>query len=127
MALSIILRFCPNIFGAIFIAFGINALLRPSHALTFYRPFSLPTAPSDKALVEALMTIYGARNIFMGLSMYAASYYRNYKTLGWIVIAGSGVAFVDGWVCYKAGGGQADHWGYAPVHTIVGTLLALGY
>ncbi|ESZ91763.1 hypothetical protein SBOR_7870 [Sclerotinia borealis F-4128] len=127
MVLSRILRFLPNIFGTIFIIFGINALLRPSHALTFYQPFSLPKAASDKALVEALMTIYGARDVFMGLAMYAASYYRNYKTLGWIVIAGSGVAFVDGWVCYKAGGGQADHWGYAPVHTMVGILLALGY
>ncbi|QSZ32594.1 hypothetical protein DSL72_002173 [Monilinia vaccinii-corymbosi] len=110
-----------------FIGFSINALLRPSHALIFYRPFSLPTAASDKALVEALLTIHRARDIFMGLAIDAASYYRNYKTLGWIVIAGSGVAFVDGWVCCKAGGGQADHWAYAPVHTIVGTLLALAY
>ncbi|KAB8292423.1 hypothetical protein EYC80_008150 [Monilinia laxa] len=101
---SRILRFLPNIFGTIFIGFGINVLLRPSHALTFYRPFSLPTAAFDKALVAAFMTIYGARDIFMGLAMHAASYYRNYRTLGWILISGSGVAFVDGWVCYKAGG-----------------------
>ncbi|KAF7857958.1 hypothetical protein EAF04_009315 [Stromatinia cepivora] len=127
MALTKILRFLPNIFGTIFIIFGINALIRPSHALTFYKPFSLPKTASDAALVEALMAIYGARDIFMGLTMYAASYYRNYKILGWLVMAGSGVAFVDGWVCYMAGGGQGDHWGYAPVHMIVGILLVLGY
>ncbi|KAI9639969.1 hypothetical protein NHQ30_011638 [Ciborinia camelliae] len=132
MALSRTLRFLPNIFGTIFICFGINAILRPSHALTFYKPlsqFSLTqdACESNKALIEALMTIYGARDIFMGLAMYAASYHRNYKTLGWIVIAGSAVAGVDGWVCYRAGGGQADHWGYAPVHLVVGGLLAGGY
>ncbi|KAF7890237.1 hypothetical protein EAF00_008552 [Botryotinia globosa] len=87
---------------------------------------SLPQTPSKTTLIEALMTIYGARDIFMGLAMYAGSY-RNYKTLGWIVVAGSGVAFVDGWVCWRAGGGQGDHWGYAPVHAGVGVLLVLGY
>ncbi|KAK6596576.1 alpha beta hydrolase fold-3 domain protein [Botrytis cinerea] len=129
MALSPVLRILPTIFGTIFISFGLNAILRPFHALTFYQSLS-PSHPqtlSDAALVEALMTIYGARDIFMGLAMYAASYYRNYKTLGGIVLAGSGVAFVDGWVCWRAGGGQGDHWGYAPVHAVVGMLLVWGY
>ncbi|KAF7867525.1 uncharacterized protein EAF02_009716 [Botrytis sinoallii] len=108
-------------------------MLRPLHALTFYPSLhhslspSLPQTPSNTILLESLLTIYGARDIFMGLAMYAASYHRNYKTLGWIVVAGSGVAFVDGWVCWRAGGGQGDHWGYAPVHAVVGVLLVLGY
>ncbi|CAD6453138.1 25861c26-2114-481d-b35f-3da481b28d10 [Sclerotinia trifoliorum] len=127
MTLSKILRFLPNIFGTIFILLGINAVIRPSHALTFYQPFSFPKNASDAALVEALMTIYGARDIFMGLAMYIASYYRNYKILGWVVMAGSAVAFVDGWVCYRAGGGEGDHWAYAPVHMTVGVLLVLGF
>jgi hypothetical protein len=32
----------------------------------------------------------------MGLAIYSAAYFGDRKTLGWILIAGSGVAFVDG-------------------------------
>lgn len=66
----------------------------------------------------------------MGLAIYAAAYFgdgnrdRNNKALGWILIAGSGVAFVDGAVCrVKVGNGEWNHWGYAPVLAAVGVGL----
>jgi hypothetical protein len=52
-----------------------------------------PTSHSDKKLVDALMSVYGARDIFMGLDIYSAVYFRDRKSLGWILIAASGVAF----------------------------------
>ncbi|EON62463.1 hypothetical protein W97_01685 [Coniosporium apollinis CBS 100218] len=117
------LRLAASVFGAIFLAFGINAILRPQHALSFFE-FSPPASASDAALVDSLMVIYGARDIFMGLAIHAAAYFGDRRALGWIMIAGSGVAFVDGAVCRaQVGRGEWNHWGYAPVLTAVGGML----
>lgn len=67
----------------------------------------------------------------MGLAIFSAAYYGNdkdnqkkNKTLGWILIAGSGVAFVDGGVCkMMVRKGEWNHWGYAPVLAAVGLGL----
>ena len=60
----------------------------------------------------------------MGLAIYSAAYFGNRKTLGWILIAGSGVAFVDGAVCRaQIGRGEWNHWGYAPALAAVGIVL----
>lgn len=70
------------------------------------------------------MIIYGARDVFMGLAVYATVYFGDRKALGWILISGSAVAFVDGAVCLRQiGSGQWNHWGYAPVLTVLGGLL----
>lgn len=123
------LLLAARVFGTIFIGFGINAILRPESALA---PFELDVPIVARELVDKLMVIYGVRDIFMGVAMWAAAtasagtgnrgeYGR--KTLGWIVVAGSGVAFVDGAVCRSGGKGEWNHWGYAPLLTIVGALL----
>jgi hypothetical protein len=117
------LLLAASAFATIFLGFGINAILRPENALTFFE-FPYPTSASDAKLIDALMIVYGARDIFMGLAIYATAYFRNRKALGWILIAGSGVAAVDGYVCkVYAGNGEWNHWGYAPMLTVVGSLL----
>jgi hypothetical protein len=116
------LRSIGLLFGAIPIGFGINAILRPDHALTFFE-FEPPALPADKALVNSLMVVYGIRDIFMGVAVFAAAYHRAHKTMGWILIAIGGVAFGDGLVCYQAGKGEWNHWGYAPVLAVVGSLF----
>ena len=75
-------------------------------------------------VVDGLMIIYGARDIFMGLAIYFAALFGDRKLLGWILIAGSGVAFVDGAVCRaQVGKGEWNHWSYAPILTAVGAAL----
>lgn len=70
------------------------------------------------------MVLYGARDVFMGAAFYAAAYFGDRKALGWILIAGSGVAVVDGAVCRaQIGRGEWNHWGYAPVVAGVGSVL----
>lgn len=60
----------------------------------------------------------------MGLAIYTAVYYEARQVLGWILVAASLVAGVDGWVCYRfVGMGQGGHWGYAPVLAAVGAEL----
>ena len=116
------LLLAAHAFATIFTAFGINAILRPSHALTFFE-FSPPASTADAKLVDSLMAVYGARDIFMGLAIYAAAFFGTKKSLGWTLIAASGVAVADGLVCYSHGQGEWNHWGYAPMITVVGSLL----
>ncbi|KAH1487986.1 hypothetical protein LV164_008190 [Aspergillus fumigatus] len=122
MSQSASVSLLTTVVGFIPISFGINAILRPEHALTFFE-FEPPVAPSDRSLVDNLMIIYGVRDIFMGLAIYAAGFLGTRKSLGWTLIATSAVAFVDGAVCWSQGHGQWNHWGYAPVLAIIGGLL----
>ncbi|KAL8830098.1 MAG: hypothetical protein Q9191_001622 [Dirinaria sp. TL-2023a] len=117
------LNIAATIFASIFLGFGINAIIRPRNALEIFE-FEPPASAADRDLVDSLIVIYGARDIFMGVAMYAAAYFGTRKTLGWILIAGSGVAFVDGAICRNLiGRGEWNHWGYAPALTIVGSVL----
>ncbi|KAF8957604.1 hypothetical protein BDZ97DRAFT_1597410, partial [Flammula alnicola] len=117
------LLIAASVFATIFVGFGINAILWPRHALKFFE-FEAPASASDKKLIDGLMVIYGARDIFMGLAIYSTTYFGDRKSLGWILIAGSGVAFVDGAVCRaQVGKGEWNHWSYAPILTAVGSVL----
>lgn len=112
-----------SIFGTIFIAGGFNAIFRPTNALELFE-LNAAAAVSDQSLIDSMMLIYGVRDIFMGLAMYSAAYFGNHKSLGWIVIAGAGVAFVDGLACWLyVGKGQWNHWGYTPMVGVVGIML----
>ena len=119
---SVALQLAAHAFATIFVGFGINAILRPKHALTFFE-FAPPTAPNDAKMVESLIAIYGARDIFMGLAIYSAALFGTNKSLGWTLIAASGVAAADGAICYLHGQGEWNHWGYAPMITVVGVVL----
>jgi hypothetical protein len=119
---SPVLPIIANVFGTISIGFGINAILRPVSALSFFE-FQPPASAADRKLVDDLMVVYGVRDIFWGLVIYIAAHFGNSKALGWILIAGSGVAFADGAVCYANGKGEWNHWGYAPMMAAVGGVL----
>ncbi|KKK22289.1 hypothetical protein AOCH_000152 [Aspergillus ochraceoroseus] len=120
------LRIAGNCFATTFIGFGINALLRPEHALSFFE-WQHPTTLAEKQLVDSLMHVYGVRDIFMGLAIYAAAFFGTRQSLGWTLIAASSVAFADGVICWSWGKGEWGHWGYAPIITVVGSaLLGLG-
>ena len=88
------LQLAAHAFATIFVGFGVNAILRPSHALTFFE-FAPPASPADARMVDSLMAVYGARDIFMGLAIYAAALFGTKKSLGWTLIASSGVAIVS--------------------------------
>ncbi|KAJ5104483.1 hypothetical protein NUU61_001830 [Penicillium alfredii] len=108
--------------GTIFVAFGVNAVLRPDNALTFFE-FEPPAAATDKNMVDSLMAVYGVRDIFMGLAIYAAAFVGTRRSLGWTLLAASAVASADGFVCWTHGQGEWNHWGYAPMVAVLGGLL----
>ncbi|KAK0741927.1 hypothetical protein B0T21DRAFT_360368 [Apiosordaria backusii] len=116
------LLIAANAFASLFVGFGINAIVRPEHALTFFE-WTPPTNVADAEMVNSLTAVYGVRDVFMGAALYSAAIWGTKKSLGWTLIAASAVAFADGYICYTHGQGQGNHWGYAPLLTIVGTLL----
>jgi hypothetical protein len=120
---SIVHSLC-TLSGLIPLTYGLLAFVRPAEILQSCFGLSYPSLPSDVATVDALMAIYGARDVFMGIAIIAAGMYRTRKVLGWIILALSGVAAVDGWVCVVAKtGAEWTHWGYAPVMAVFGAWL----
>lgn len=122
------LHLLATLFATIFLSYGLNGILRPRSALAVF-DLPPPTTPSDQTLADSLIILYATRDVFMACALYAAAYFGHRKTLGWILIAGSAVAFGDGVVCRMAQvgvGGEWNHWGYAPVLTVVGGLLVAG-
>ncbi|KAL4865122.1 hypothetical protein BDV12DRAFT_188378 [Aspergillus spectabilis] len=117
-----VLRLAASTFGTIFIGFGINAFVRPEHALSFFE-LQYPVSRAEQSVVNNLIYAYGARDVFMGLTAYIAVFFGNSISLGWTLLAISGVAYVDGIICWANGDGQWNHWGYAPMVTVVGALL----
>lgn len=119
-------RYAAYFFGSIFLGFGVNAMAFPQSALSFFE-LSYPILPEQKNLVDALLIVYGVRDIFMGVAIFAAAYFGTTPALGWILFAAGGCAGVDGWVCKTfAGQGEMSHWGYGPVVAILGLVLAAG-
>ena len=122
---SIIPRSVTAAFGTIGLAFGVNAILNPASALSFFE-LPMPEGDAERNLVEALMVVYGVRDIFMAVAIYAAAYFGSRRALGWITMSVGAVAFADGVVCkVYAGTGEWGHWGYAPVLTLMGAILAM--
>ena len=111
-----------NVIGAIWVGFGLYDLISPEEGLTFFE-FKPPIIPAERAMVNSLVNVIGVRDIFVGFAIHVTAYLGNRTALGWIVLASSAEAFADGVVCYANGKGEWNHWGYAPMLTIVGLLL----
>ncbi|CRG86993.1 hypothetical protein PISL3812_04006 [Talaromyces islandicus] len=123
---SSFIPFLSTIFAAIGTAFGVNAFIRPEHALSMFE-FDYPTSADAKQLVDYLMIVYGVRDIFIGVALLSAVYSGNRKVLGWNLLGFAGAAFADGLVCKMNGHGEWNHWGYGSFVAILGLLSAGGF
>lgn len=120
------LRIAATVFATIFVGFGINAIVNPISALSFFE-LDYPLTNTHRQLTEVLLAVYGVRDVFMGAAMYAAAAFGDRKVLGLITMAAGAVALADGAICkVMVGKGEMNHWGYAPVVVIIGGVLALG-
>jgi hypothetical protein len=119
---STALLVAANVIGMIWIGFGAYDVVKPEEGLMFFE-FKPPIVPAERAMVNSLINVIGIRDIFIGFAIHATAFFGNRKALGWIVLASSAEAFLDGAVCYSHGKGEWNHWGYAPMLTIVGLLL----
>ncbi|KAE8322693.1 hypothetical protein BDV39DRAFT_183603 [Aspergillus sergii] len=69
------------------------------------------------------MVVCGARHAFMGVALFSALFSLHSKTVGRVMIATSAVAYADGFVWWTHGRGEWNHWRYAPVLAVIGTLF----
>lgn len=123
---SSFIPFVSTIFAAIITAFGVNAFIRPEHALSMFE-FDYPTSPDARQLIDYLMIIYGVRDIFIGVALLSATFSGSRKVLGWNLLGFAGAAFADGLVCKMNGHGECNHWGYGSIVAILGLLSAEGF
>lgn len=74
------LLIATNIFAAIFIGFGINAIVRPESEIEFFE-FQCMASKADKNLIDGLMVAFGVRGIFIGVAIYCAAFFENRKSV----------------------------------------------
>ena len=127
------LELVASVFATIFIGFGILGFIDAPKALSFFElPYPQPADkdPAKKAsmdakkTVDAMVVVYGVRDVYMGAAIYAAALCGTRQALGWIVIAAGCVAAADGAVCkFMVGKGEMNHWGYAPVLVLLGGVM----
>ena len=117
------LRVVASLFGTIFAGYGVNGFLRPSAALEVFL-LPVPSSAVDQSTAHSLVYLYSIKEFLIASAIYATAWYGDRKSLGWICIASSLAAVGDGLVCKNfPGEGEWNHWGYAPVLTVVGLLL----
>ena len=114
------LPMAAGLLATVFIGFGLNAILKPALGLTFFAlpyPSTGPLAAPHKATIDALSAVYGVRDVFMGVAIYAAAYYGSSQALGVITLSAGLVAVFDGAVCkFMVGKGtgessaEMNHW-----------------
>lgn len=122
-----ILRLPATLFGLIFLAFGTAYTFYPRAA---YSTIGLPspTTTQDAELVDAIITLFGAKDLFVGVAILAATWLGSGRSgrrvAGLLLVAGSGCAGVDGLVVGRvAGEGEWNHWGYGVVMGFMGIVM----
>ncbi|KAH7116128.1 hypothetical protein B0J11DRAFT_618495 [Dendryphion nanum] len=116
------------LFGTILLAFGANYLLRPYAA---YSTFGLPyvSHAADQEIVNSFCRLFGVKDVFVGVSLYTATFFGSRRTLATLLLAVGVAAMADGAIVKAHGegdGGEWGHWGYGIVVTMLGGLGSLG-
>lgn len=70
------------------------------------------------------MILYGAKDVFMAVAIWASTYFGTRKSAGMILISAGACAGVDGWIVkQEAGTNEWNHWGYGSVIVAVGAVM----
>lgn len=118
------LRYISTVFSAIFLGFGLTYMLSPQTGYSLYGFTSTPSSPSEWALMERIMVLYGAKDLFMAVAIFASTWFGTRKSAGLILMAGAACAGVDGWVVKgQAITGEWNHWGYGSMMGMVGGIM----
>ncbi|KAF2878586.1 hypothetical protein BDV95DRAFT_446784, partial [Massariosphaeria phaeospora] len=119
------LPYLATLFGTIFLGFGLNYMLRPRATYLSSFGFAYPSTAADQNIMDNVMVLYGAKDVFMAAAIYSATWFGSRKSAGLILAAASLSAGVDGWVVGRVtGGGQWNHWGYGSVMGVLGVVMA---
>ncbi|KAF2826112.1 hypothetical protein CC86DRAFT_350551 [Ophiobolus disseminans] len=115
------LPYISSLFGCIFLFFGVTYISNPVQGFSFLGFTSTPTTPYDWDLMQRVMVLYGAKDLFMAAAILSSTWFGTRKSAGMVLVAGGLCAGVDGWVVGdQAGTGEWGHWGYGMVMVGVG-------
>lgn len=119
-----VLGYISSFFGSIFLGFGITYILYPRTGYELFGFSSTPSNPVDWAIMERVMILYGAKDLFLAASIFASTWFGTRKSAGLVLVAASACAGVDGYVVgQEAGTNHMNHWGYGGVMGLVGLVM----
>jgi hypothetical protein len=120
-----ILPYLCTIFGTIFLGFGMTYILYPRAGYSMYGFSSGPTNPLDWAVMERIMILYGAKDVFIAAAIFASTWYGTRRSAGLIMLAAGVCAGVDGYIVKgEAGTNEWNHWGYGSMMGVIGCVMA---
>jgi len=94
---------------------GVVGIFAPRPVLAVAFDVEARKASQDQKLVDNLMRLFSARDLFLGGSCFAAWYNGDEQTLGALLILAAGVVTMDGWVQKdQVGCGAWKHWSVVP-------------
>ena len=118
------LRYLSTLASLLFLAVGTTYILSPRTGYALYGFSTAPTTPADWAVLERVMVLYGAKDVFVGVAIAATAWCGTRKSAGVVLVAAGLCAGVDGWVVKsEAGRGEWNHWGYGGVVGVLGCLV----
>ncbi|EGP91714.1 uncharacterized protein MYCGRDRAFT_90143 [Zymoseptoria tritici IPO323] len=79
------MRMIAYTFAVVLTGFGINAMSNPVSALSFFE-LEYPSLASERKVVDVLLLVYGARDIFMGFMLFVTAFFGSPKATGWTFI-----------------------------------------
>lgn len=122
---SPILPYLSTLFSAIFLLFGLTYILRPRTGFSLFGFRASPTSAAEWALMEHIMVLYGAKDVFIGVAIFASTWCGTRRCAGAVLVAAAVCAGVDGWVVGRESGtGEWNHWGYGGVMGGLGMVMA---
>lgn len=121
------LRYASLFLGTVTFGFGLHYVFFPRSAFNNFG-FAAPSAAStDRELLDNILILFGAKDMFVGVSIWAAILAGNRKIAGINVLALGLCAALDGWVVKNSKGavpgGEWGHWGYGSVALGVGAAM----
>ncbi|KAI5199815.1 hypothetical protein E4T42_07563 [Aureobasidium subglaciale] len=104
-------------FGIFQLTLGLGGIFLPEAMIQQVWGFQLSAVPKQtQILIEAIMQLYGTRNVALGLMILAVRKFSDSRTLGWVLMAEILVATSDGFVQERVtGGGGWQHWMFVPM------------
>lgn len=121
-----VIAYLASIFGIIFVGFGFNYIFNPRQAFVSSFDFPYPAATQEQKILDSFCVLFGAKDLFVGVAIYAGAWLGTRKSLGVILLAASLCAAIDGYVVNKTvGHGEWNHWGYGSMIGVLG-LSSLG-
>jgi hypothetical protein len=119
------LPYAATFFSIICLGFGITYMLYPQTGYALYGFSSAPKTTSEWEVMERVMILYGAKDVFIAAAIFASTWFGTRKSAGLILVAAGFCGGVDGYVVkQEAGSNEWNHWGYSSVMVLLGAVMA---